>query len=60
MPGFRVANIAVHGKLLQAARDDAALILARDPKLTSERGEALRVLLYLFERDEAVRLVQAG
>jgi ATP-dependent DNA helicase RecG len=60
MPGFRVANVAVHGKLLQAARDDAALILARDPKLTSERGEALRVLLYLFERDEAVRLVQAG
>jgi ATP-dependent DNA helicase RecG len=60
MPGFRVANAAVHGKLLQAASDDAALILARDPKLTTARGEALRVLLYLFERDEAVRLVQAG
>jgi ATP-dependent DNA helicase RecG len=60
MPGFRLANVAVHGKLLQAARDDAALILARDPKLASARGEALRVLLYLFERDEAVRLIQAG
>jgi ATP-dependent DNA helicase RecG len=60
MPGFRLANVAVHGKLLQAARDDAALILARDPKLASMRGEALRVLLYLFERDEAVRLIQAG
>jgi ATP-dependent DNA helicase RecG len=59
-PGFRLANVAVHGKLLQAARDDAALILARDPKLASARGEALRVLLYLFERDEAVRLIQAG
>ncbi|MBO0756002.1 MAG: ATP-dependent DNA helicase RecG, partial [Bradyrhizobiaceae bacterium] len=59
-PGFRLANVAVHGKLLQAARDDAALILARDPKLASQRGEALRVLLYLFERDEAVRLIQAG
>jgi ATP-dependent DNA helicase RecG len=60
MPGFRLANVAVHGKLLQAARDDAALILARDPKLATARGEALRVLLYLFERDEAVRLIQAG
>jgi ATP-dependent DNA helicase RecG len=60
MPGFRLANVSVHGKLLQAARDDAALILARDPKLASARGEALRVLLYLFERDEAVRLIQAG
>ena len=59
-PGFRLANVAVHGKLLQAARDDAALILARDPKLASARGEALRTLLYLFERDEAVRLIQAG
>ena len=60
MPGFRVARIEVHSKLLQAARDDAALILARDPDLTSPRGEALRVLLYLFERDEAVRLLRAG
>jgi ATP-dependent DNA helicase RecG len=49
-----------HGALLQTARDDAALVLARDPELKSERGEALRILLYLFERDEAVRLIQAG
>jgi len=60
MPGFRVANVEVHGRFLQAARDDAALILARDPKLASPRGEALRVLLYLFEQDEAVRLIKAG
>src|SRR5262245_17885705 len=60
MPGFRVARIETHGPLLQAARDDAALILARDPELTSPRGEALRVLLYLFERDEAIRLLRAG
>ncbi len=60
MPGFRLARLEFHGKLLQAARDDAALILARDPQLKSERGEALRVLLYLFERDEAVRLIRAG
>jgi ATP-dependent DNA helicase RecG len=60
MPGFRVARIETHGALLDAARDDAALILAKDPKLASERGEALRHLLYLFERDEAIRLLQAG
>jgi len=45
---------------MAAARDDAALVLARDPGLTSERSQALRVLLYLFERDEAVRLIGAG
>jgi ATP-dependent DNA helicase RecG len=60
LPGFRLAQIATHAPLLQAARDDAALMLARDPELTSERGQALRVLLYLFERDEAIRLLRAG
>jgi ATP-dependent DNA helicase RecG len=43
-----------------AARDDAALTLSRDPSLQSERGEALRNLLYLFEKDEAIRLIRAG
>ena len=60
MPGFRIARIEFHGKLLRAARDDAALMLARDAKLQSPRGEALRVLLYLFARDEAIRLLGAG
>ncbi len=60
MPGFRVARIEVHGKLIGAARDDASLVLARDPTLATPRGEALRHLLYLFERDEAIRLIRAG
>jgi len=60
MPGFRLARIEVHGKLIAPARDDAALILSRDPDLETPRGEALRALLYLFERDEAIRLLRAG
>jgi ATP-dependent DNA helicase RecG len=59
-PGFRLARIDVHRDLIQAARDDAALVLARDPDLATPRGEALRHLLYLFERDEAIRLLRAG
>ena len=60
MPGFRVARLDVHGELLPAARDDATLLFSRDPTLKSERGQAIRHLLYLFERDEAVRLIRAG
>jgi ATP-dependent DNA helicase RecG len=60
LPGFRVARIEVHGPLLEAARKDAQLVLARDATLTSERGAALRHLLYLFDRDEAIRLLRAG
>ena len=60
MPVFKVARLDQHGKYIAAARDDAALILARDPGLATPRGQALRHLLYLFERDEAVRLLRAG
>ncbi|MBI3433751.1 MAG: ATP-dependent DNA helicase RecG [Proteobacteria bacterium] len=60
MPGLRIARLHMHAQLLTAARDDAALILARDPQLSSPRGEALRTLLYLFEKDAATKLFQAG
>jgi ATP-dependent DNA helicase RecG len=60
MPGFRVALPEIHGDLLEAARDEAKLALNRDPSFSSERAEALRLLLYLFGRDEAVRLMRAG
>jgi ATP-dependent DNA helicase RecG len=60
VPGFRIARLEIHGKYLGAARDDTALIMRNDPTLRSPRGIALRQLLYLFEKDEAIRLVQAG
>ena len=60
LPLFRMADLGVHGDLLAAARDDAALMLVRDPDLKTPRGEALRILLYLFERDAAVKLLSAG
>ena len=57
---FRMADPTAHGDLLAVAHDDARLMLARDPDLKSPRGEALRVLLYLFGRDEAVRYLRTG
>ena len=45
---------------MEVARDDARMILTRDPELTSPRGEALRALLYLFGKDEAIRLLRSG
>jgi ATP-dependent DNA helicase RecG len=60
MPLFRLADLAAHADLIAVARDDARMIVEKDPELASARGEALRVLLYLFERDEAVRYLRAG
>ena len=59
-PGFMVARIEFHQDLLETARNDARMILHSDPDLQSERGKALRILLYLFGKDEAVRLLRAG
>jgi ATP-dependent DNA helicase RecG len=60
MPTFRVADVAAHPDLLDMARDDATLFLERDPELETPRGASLRVLLYLFERDAAVRYLRSG
>jgi ATP-dependent DNA helicase RecG len=60
LPGFQIARPEVHGKYLGTARDDAALVLNRDPTLSTPRGEALRHLLYLFGKDEAIKLIRAG
>jgi ATP-dependent DNA helicase RecG len=60
LPGFHIARIETHGKYLGAARDDAALTLSRDAALTTPRGQALRHLLYLFGKDEAIKLIRAG
>ena len=60
LPTFKLADIAFHQDLMAMARDDARLIMETDPKLASERGEALRVLLYLFERDAAIAYLGSG
>jgi ATP-dependent DNA helicase RecG len=60
MPELRIADLAAHQGLLAIAQDDARLILTRDPALTSPRGQALRILLYLFQRDAAVRYARTG
>ena len=60
LPDFRLADLTAHADILATARDDAKLILNKDPDLESVRGKALRTLLYLFERDAAVRYLRSG
>ncbi|MCY4395166.1 MAG: ATP-dependent DNA helicase RecG [Rhodospirillaceae bacterium] len=60
MPAFRLARFPEHGDLLEIARTDARLALDRDPELKGSRSEALRTLLYLFEREEGVRMLRSG
>ncbi|MBC2666565.1 ATP-dependent DNA helicase RecG [Novosphingobium flavum] len=57
---FRVASLEQISELLPLAHDDARLLMERDGGLTGERGEAARLLLYLFERDYGVQLLRGG
>jgi ATP-dependent DNA helicase RecG len=57
---FRVADLEQTQRLLPIAHDDARLLVDRDGGLDSPRGEAARVLLYLFERDWGVQLLRGG
>ncbi len=59
-PDTRLAILSEHGDLLATAQDDARLIMHNDPKLTSKRGQALRTLLYLFEKDATIKYIASG
>ncbi|MBQ7285717.1 MAG: ATP-dependent DNA helicase RecG [Alphaproteobacteria bacterium] len=56
---FRIADMSVHKNLLHIANQDAKMILETDPKLETERGKALRTLLYLFEKDDSIKTYKA-
>ena len=57
---FRVASLEQIQRLLPVAHDDARLLMERDDGLKGQRGEAARLLLYLFERDWGVQLLRGG
>ena len=60
LPVFRVARLEHHADLLEDARREAAEIVGLDPQLTGPRGDALRRLLHLFEREPALKLLSSG
>jgi ATP-dependent DNA helicase RecG len=59
-PGFRLADPVEHEGLLNVARKDADVLLNRDPRLISERGMAVRVLLRMFDKRRAIGTLRSG
>ena len=60
LPRFRIADLERQSALMEVAQSDARALLAQDPTLTSERGQAARMLLWLMEQDRAIRLISVG
>ena len=57
---FRVATSEDVQQLAPIAQSDAQLLLERDGGLDGPRGQAARICLYLFKRDQAVGLIRSG
>ena len=59
-PGFNLAQMEFHADVLDLARDSAKMIMGKNPELEGEQGEAVRIMLYLFGQDQAIRFLKAG
>ena len=60
LPRFRVADLERQGALMAIAQSDARRLLADDPELTSARGQAARMLLWLLDHERAIQLISVG
>ncbi|MGB0968770.1 MAG: hypothetical protein ACPGUX_11330, partial [Halocynthiibacter sp.] len=60
LPRFRIADLEGQAGLMKIAQSDARKLLSDDPGLTSKRGKAARMLLWLLRRDQAIRLISVG
>ncbi len=60
LPGYSLADPETHEALLPMAKQDATMLLDRDPRLESPRGQAVRILLNLFDQRDAIQTLRAG
>lgn len=60
LPKFRVADLERQAALMAIAQSDARKLMLEDPTLQTPRGKAARVLLWLMEQDQAIRLISVG
>ncbi|MCM2562119.1 ATP-dependent DNA helicase RecG [Lutimaribacter sp. EGI FJ00015] len=60
LPRFRVADMERQAALMATAQTDARKLMSEDPDLTGPRGQAARILLWLMEQDQAIRLISVG
>jgi ATP-dependent DNA helicase RecG len=60
LPRFRIADLERQAGLMAIAQTDARRLLGDDPTLQSPRGRAVRILLWVLDQDQAIRLISVG
>ena len=57
---FKLADLSAHADLIAIARRQAQKIAREHPHLAGAEAEAYRLLLSLFEKDNAVKFLASG
>ena len=60
LPDYRLVDIEAHLDLLPLANEAAKKAVYEDPDFKGKYAGARRTLLYLFEQDEGIRLIESG
>ena len=60
LPSFKIADLSFDSDILEDVRISVDKIIEKNPKLNDRNGENLKILLYLFERDVAIKTLMAG
>ena len=60
LPYFKIANLNIDRELLELAKNDANFIIDSNILGKTERGKNLEILLHLFNKEEALKYLEAG
>ena len=60
LPSFNVADLSFDNDLLEEAKMEADNVINDDPKLLKDKNQNLKNLLYIHERDTAIKTLDAG
>ena len=60
LENLKLCDFELQTQLIATARKDAQAIIQTDPELKTPRGQAIKMLMYLFEKDVYIPMILAG
>ena len=60
LPAFLIADLSFDADILDDVRHSVDELSMKDPKLITDKSKKLKNLLYLFEKDTAIKTLLAG
>ena len=60
LENLKLCDYDLQSHLINTARKDALQVIQTDPNLKTPRGQAIKMLMYLFEKDVYIQMILAG